>query len=266
MNNKEFLKEAVLDNTRGDDENKILYHYTSADGFVGIMESGLLFSSHISVFNDPTELKYGINIINQKIRENIAIEPDEKVKSQIEDFLPNLEHIELFFPNNEMIFGLSFSEDGDLLSQWREYGRNGKGYSIGIKKKTIKRCHGLNIEIFDKGIYNELFFVKMIYDEDIQNDIGNKFYNFLKDTTCQGNNFRKEYYSLIVLLAMVMKHDSYKEEKEWRLIFRGNSVSANENIIFYRVTNDKIIPYIKFGYLENNEDIKVLDYNEISYT
>src|SRR5262249_50778753 len=39
-----------------------IYHYTDENGFRGIIESGTLWCSDIFYLNDPSELRYGVDI------------------------------------------------------------------------------------------------------------------------------------------------------------------------------------------------------------
>ena len=77
----------------------------------------------------------------------------------------------------EQLCALSFSENGNLLSQWQAYAEDGKGYSVGIIKEDILKEAGLNT--FD--IKDDIYFIKMIYTEEIQKDIANKFYDVIRE-------------------------------------------------------------------------------------
>ena len=45
----------------------ILFHYTSAIGLRGILESGNIFGSHVGFLNDTSEWDYGVSIIAKRL-------------------------------------------------------------------------------------------------------------------------------------------------------------------------------------------------------
>ena len=72
-------------------------------------------------------------------------EKNKSIQEELKKFQRSFDINEIIFQNNELIFGLSFSESGDLLSQWRAYSDDGKGYSIGLLKDDILKSRGINI-------------------------------------------------------------------------------------------------------------------------
>jgi hypothetical protein len=115
----------------------VLWHYTSGDGLVGIIETGKLWTTQVSCVNDSTELRYGISLVRDALtlRCVASATTDERVFYNI---LSN--NLEIgAAPTNEWFIG-SLSEDGDDLSQWRAYGGGEGGYS---QETTI--CFGTTI-------------------------------------------------------------------------------------------------------------------------
>jgi hypothetical protein len=106
-----------------------LYHYTDAAGLEGIIKSQeIWFSSHAHL-NDPGEITYGMKIAS-KILKEIGAESDPRINVFCE--LTN----DLFTKENlTQSFGFyiaCFSRAGDDLGQWRGYGANGRGFSLGL--------------------------------------------------------------------------------------------------------------------------------------
>ena len=56
--------------------------------------------------------------------------------------------------DNRPILSTCFSEEKDKLSQWRAYGQDGEGLSIGFDFKVIKEVKNKNI-LAEKVIYRE---------------------------------------------------------------------------------------------------------------
>ena len=45
-----------------------LHHYTSAEGFKGIIESGVLHATHVSFMNDLTEYLHAVSLLSEAIK------------------------------------------------------------------------------------------------------------------------------------------------------------------------------------------------------
>jgi hypothetical protein len=112
-----------------EDVPRTLYHYTSLDALVSIVQSKRLRASNIRFLNDRTEslrLKESVVEILQK---RAASAEDEEIVRVIVDLLgahPTQSH-----------FVASLSEKCDLLSQWRAYCPSGLGVSIGFPSGVL---------------------------------------------------------------------------------------------------------------------------------
>ncbi len=94
----------------------IVYHYTSLEGFVGIVSSRSLWLSDYGYLNDKRELTYGTDLVSAAIQHISQSHPSPSVTSLLRSWQANLRSI-----GNRVCIA-SFSEDGDSLSQWRAYG------------------------------------------------------------------------------------------------------------------------------------------------
>jgi hypothetical protein len=91
-------------------------HYTSAEGALGILQSGSLRFTDYAYLNDTREVTYGLDIMRSVLNTDAIIAGSQvltKLKAHIEDGDP-------FSPYN--IYTASFSSDPDSLSQFRLYG------------------------------------------------------------------------------------------------------------------------------------------------
>jgi hypothetical protein len=157
-------------------------------------------------------------------------------------------------------FVLSFCEHGDLLSQCRGYGAPGTGYSIGFST-TALRSAAMAMESNGPGICT---LRKVIYDPDQKTEmirkrvtIVNEVLEPIKDELEQmdwGDPRREQLLSRIgasfrPTLAL-MKHDAFKEEKEWRLV-RTLSKSRDPTAISpvrVRTIRGKLAPYVRISW------------------
>lgn len=143
-------------------EPDILYHYCSLDAFFNIIKNRSLWLSDISKSNDSNELillkkdmyvtvvaKYAsyldelVKTVEEKSKEDYEYVRECLSRSKIikEHFDNNLELLSA--ENNYLnTWSICFSEEGDLLSQWRGYA-DAQGISIGFSKDYFKTCCAL---------------------------------------------------------------------------------------------------------------------------
>lgn len=97
-----------------------VFHYTSAQGLLGIIEEGVLWASEASSLNDTEELNQGWSIIENWLSK----QEDSEAISALRDLarVPRSERSEVLV--------LSASTDPDDVGQWRSYGAHGRGYVV----------------------------------------------------------------------------------------------------------------------------------------
>ena len=181
-----------------------LYHYTGAAGLIGILEHKKLWMSNAEHLNDAQEIKHFNNVFRE-------------VNEWAE---------EIDVPYNYFIG--SFSEESDLLSQWRAYCPEVGGFSLGIPAnhlqqlvitanekqspipkgrtgKTAERMRNkYNTVMPFYKLEHEFLLIKCIYDLELQRKIA-------KEVAGQRGED-------IIKLCPIFKHPSFEEEKEWRII------------------------------------------------
>lgn len=91
-----------------------LYHYTTADGLKGIINNRCIWFTHTSILNDPSELKYGKELISKELRKAIAKQSDGNLKNLLEDMS---NYIEIFDPIFYQTYVACFCKSENLLSQ-----------------------------------------------------------------------------------------------------------------------------------------------------
>lgn len=220
--------------------DSILYHYTNAKGIIGIINSKSLWLTNMHFLNDSSEIKYSLKLFEEEIFKNKSIKNILNYRDTI------MELIEC--GKDEIICSISFSEERDLLSQWRAYGDSGGGYSLGFSFPELMKLRNGYLD-FVKCSYSKSEHCKMI--NEIMDDV--------KKECCQKND--NGYYYLNSMMFPIrfppirlyyykprMKDPAFKEEKEWRLINR-NLFTSN---LHYNFRNGNgIIPYYELN-IENN--------------
>ncbi|MGN6603620.1 MAG: DUF2971 domain-containing protein [Ginsengibacter sp.] len=128
-------------------DQSIIYHYCNDDVLKSICENQEIWLSDIYAMNDSSEFEWGRELFITVLKENKK-EFDQlfrffivsKVMSAVPDTLP--------------LIGC-FSKNGDLLSQWRAYSEDGKGFSIGFDSNKIYQGLGVHIN-------------SVVYEEEVQ--------------------------------------------------------------------------------------------------
>jgi hypothetical protein len=107
-----------------------VWHYTTAEGLIAILQSGKMFSTQVTCLNDSLEQRYFGDLIYDAAKSLIAsnTDPDLGVFLRIaEDALIKRDFATAWH------FVTCFSENGDDLGQWRGYGGGECGYAIGFR-------------------------------------------------------------------------------------------------------------------------------------
>lgn len=97
-----------------------VFHYTSAAGLLGIVESGTIRASAASSLNDLAELRLGWELCLRVLSDLPDSSSTEMLRNWARDPLMR----------RHRVFVLSASEVGDDANQWRLYGDGGRGYVL----------------------------------------------------------------------------------------------------------------------------------------
>lgn len=142
----------------------LLYHYTTVEGFLGILDSGCLRATHIRYLSDSREfieaIEHAGGLVDALVDEFERINADhalalaaagDRFRGEFERLCTSLrDGLQEFISSiNSPLSGrsgayvVSFTDDaaqgpdsggvqGDRLSQWRAYGGSGRGISLGF--------------------------------------------------------------------------------------------------------------------------------------
>ena len=131
-----------------------LHHYTTGQGLLGILQTGRLWATNAHFMNDPREITYAADIVQQSVREAaarhkaavdalntgwidklITFGRDRAWKApQIDQW--SKDAIQTFHEQGGAYIAC-FCREPDLLSQWRGYGAVGGGYAVGFNSADL---------------------------------------------------------------------------------------------------------------------------------
>jgi hypothetical protein len=220
----------------------LLYHYTDAQGLLGIVQSHAIWATHIYYLNDAQEFAYAADLAAQVVREQdrASAEPREH---EILTRLSGIAHLSVRARMPQNVCVASFSEVGDALSQWRGYCPNGAGYSIGfVTEDLVGEAAGQGFSL-----------ARCLYDEESQRGAITQALEEVRHsvqwTQALEQGTRLAYYRVTGVwlnrfgpLAPTIKHQAFHEEQEWRLI--SAPVPFEDSRWHVRAGRSMLIPYI----------------------
>jgi hypothetical protein len=126
-----------------------LFHYTTYPGFLGIVQSRKLWATNIHYLNDFDEFKHGLEIARRVVK--------RKLRTASGSGRALLERLETIGDHYKQanIFVSSFTEEGDILSQWRGYSSAG-GLSLGFIVSELTQIAERAQFRLIKCIYNDV--------------------------------------------------------------------------------------------------------------
>jgi hypothetical protein len=223
----------------------LLYHYTGYQALLGIVESSELWASDLHYFNDSSELRHAADVLSGaasvvSTEGNFPVDLVEQLKGWLSQRLAD----------GHMLFVTSFSEDGNLLSQWRGYTPHGNGVSLGFDPEFLMAC--ASVQHFKLG--------QCIYDRGQQFSIAKQAVQALlfhsmsigpaptNESHPSQSYFPSFFEQEIALLsvAALFKHPAFAAEREWRAV---SSVSPSyvTSPARYRAGRTTLIPYKPFA-------------------
>ena len=235
---------SIARNLYSEKPDDLLYHYTGYQALLGISSSFELWATDIHYFNDSSELAYAVDIFCSVLAsDEIRLVHQTELLQQLHQWLKQR------LADGHMIFVVCFSEDGNLLSQWRSYTPHGNGISLGFDPEFLCACAGT------QGFR----LARCIYDKEQQRKVAMQAIDtILKVALAKGaapvsvspshQSYFPSFYEQeldLLSIAALFKNPAFAAEREWRAV---SPVLPNyvENPARYRAGRTTLIPYKPF--------------------
>lgn len=212
-----------------------VYHYTSLEGLIGIVESRSVWMTEFGYLNDRREVRYGVDLLLNTLRQMLQSATEDNVQRLLSTWIARLEG------TTNRVCITSFSADGDSLSQWRAYGPIAIGLPV----------HSLALHV------DQSRFQPVEYDPDIQEKLIQVYVShlvaaFAADVQDQRLECIPDVYhrsDRLLELAVFFKDPAFKTENEYRLAYIDyaevlNSLGVSSPRKSFRVSNGRIVPYV----------------------
>lgn len=230
-------------------ENDLIYHYCDSNAFFAICTNRKLWMNDLHSMNDFMELHWGYSIWEQSA--NTRIEKYGK------EFLDEIDEVIHFSGFQGLLLANCFSTDKDVLSQWRAYADDGKGYVIGFNAKELL---GLPIRA-----------LQVLYDKEQQIKEATATIDALYQLKQEDSNEFKTFCNVFGYDLSAFKNPAFIEEKEIRLIHLLDFKKSNDFMklvdkggiyfgedrkgeeIKFKIKQDIPTPYIELDFSNNNK-------------
>ncbi|MGN6776273.1 DUF2971 domain-containing protein [Rhizobium sp.] len=217
-----------------------LFHYTSSQGLIGIVENHSLWFSDATFMNDGSELVWGVNLVGF-VLDNFLADKSPEEKNAGYALREEVERAMLAF--QPVTF--SMSARNNLLNQWRDYGKDVVPYCIELETRSWLEHAGSSSF--------PMFVTKILYDVDQQRAlitqlialIYEKARNLLGERTVFDDNEATPLLMgaavEIVKLITRFKNPAFSAEEEWRAVCYRPSVARK-----FRASSLGVVPYYEW--------------------
>ncbi len=249
--------------------DKPLFHYTTLEGLMGILETRSIWLSEIRCFKDAHEFQYGMSVISKAIDEAIQGESDRSVVK----FLKQIPEMLALHADIYHVFVACFCEDGSLLSQWREYANNGGGYALQLEFSG-DTCMALSPKPLEP--YYQPRLLRVIYNPEEQRECLRAYLDLLSKAAgaafsgwCPRNDAEFSPRSVEVInplmdLLVSFKHAAYEGELEWRVVYFKLPDCRNDCVQF-KTDNSVLKPYLPGYVFDNTPDGLIFPLKRINF-
>lgn len=231
----------------------VLYHYCSTATLLSILEHGKLRFSDINMMNDPREWRYCYELFEQAATALLKMVPDRAALDGLDtSFFDRVDDYLSPKQLNSHPVIACFSKRPDVLSQWRGYADDAKGWSIGFSGRAVD---AMPVTLLD-----------VVYDPEQQiTEICNFLAAMYLTWREKGGDFKETVGQDAALFASFIhgyKHSSFEEEQEvralhelrvdhsedgWELIDEGGTANGVEVVgepVGFRAAGSAIVAYV----------------------
>lgn len=233
---------------------RYLAHYTSIPTMESIVRNDELWLSNPLFMNDYEELRFGVNMGAHEFRTHQGISDACGNKERYEALKLAFEE-RLLLISNENAFDtylLSFSEhcvekDSDgSLSMWRGYGVNGNGVALVVDLARIPMIPDSPFvlsKVFYASGAQRVDWIKKKLDTFAELLAANKELPETCFPQIVSNLLER-----LVIFALFSKHDGFKEEREWRLVYLKDRDFNQKffDMLNYAIIEGQVQPKMKF--------------------
>ena len=210
--------------------DNFVYHYTSADGLMGILNSRSLWFTDYNSLNDESEGQYIFSLARQIL--STSSYPEE-YKNNVRWVLFDNEGYRLapIKSNVEKYFICSFSCNKDSMPLWNYYtkNKNATGYNLEFNTDKLKN---LDRVLTDEKIPASLQITRVLYNEERQHLLVKQILDYFLPVWTKYISYRHEILMALLFSLEInrfkIKHPAFMAENEVRLFINIKEESFKE--------------------------------------
>jgi hypothetical protein len=226
----------------------VVYHYTSMDTMMKIVETKAIWCTAISYLNDTSEREFLLSEVRTRLpslmEEDSTIEKDFHLHSMPVQDVNNITELA------DEQFVTSFSTLSDSLMHWRSYCPQQSGVAIGFKTECLKEAMideppmtGMVVPPVEFGTVRYIRpGDKPQLDELIRSCVATAKKLQAQNSSSSPSTLNDYFQWTIEATACGSKHSSFEVESEYRLVLF--SARWRENNIRFRPVRSSLVPYI----------------------
>lgn len=228
------------------DVPSVIYHYTSMDALVKIVEGRSLHATSILYLNDVKERGHFLDLARARLGQEIEGLTSENRSELLQAIIRIRERATDIAA---LPFVTSFSRGGDLLPQWRAYAKGGNGVCIGFNTQTLTGLQLDPLPADPQDFWGDVQSVDYIAEGET-----GRLDQLLRDAMSFASQFadRQSLWRIFVesklsTTASSAKVPSFSSEQECRLLFNGVHPYPNGTVHF-KPTSSSLVPYMKLRF------------------
>ncbi len=228
--------------------SNILYHYCDSGSFLSICKTRKIWFNDLFHMNDSLEMHWGYHIW-EKVA-NILIPKYGR------DFIDEIDIHLRDCGYKILLLSTSFTTEKDVLSQWRGYADDGKGYVIGFSCNDLMNLPVRKIQI----IYDEnaqIHRVKLMIEflHSLKESDYNEFVSTCYEFGCELSSFKNPLFYEEKEIRLIHALNFIKTDYFLKLVdgegsYFGTEYKAQE--IQFRMKDNIPTPYIELDFSNNN--------------
>lgn len=242
-------------------EDRKIYHYCSTSGFFNILRNQCLWLTEASFTNDAWENRILDPVFEQALEE---LADDGEIERARMDTARDL-----YYHHSACFIYLGcFSEEGDILPQWRSYADDGQGFAIGFSSREMDfDCSTVHL---NADFANKYYLKKVIY---MREEYGEQFLplakNWIRMRLTRGRHLNDREIRRAIAddaafssLRYYCKDASFASEKELRALWlpvllkdqEGHMAAGNRKAyrqIRFRPEASRLVPYTEMPFAKS---------------
>lgn len=226
----------------------IVYHYCGQEPALAVLESGCMWLNSQRGMNDPQDTSWAIPHIQMHLNRRVNLKNlDAPERARVREFW------NAFSINTPDVYVASFSQFGDVLSQWRAYADDGAGFVLGFDPLAFG-VRQIQVPELSVVADRTVGMTRVLYDDDRLEEMFGPFFNAI----IAGQVPTDGAVLVIRAITMMFKNPAYREESEWRVIYSPTvSQGADQKLqvfgkcseMFFRGTKYGVFPYFKLPFM-----------------